>query len=84
MATINEIMASEWAAAEFVAGNRYLLKGWKVYQVNYSPNYNNGTHLAAMELYKSTHSVPLVNRGRIMMVGGDFVNNLLGFELVNN
>lgn len=58
----------------------YIVHGWSVYQVFYSKN---AGYYVEKIYTKPRPSVPLANRGYWHAFGAEFINKLVGFELLN-
>lgn len=63
-------------------GEKYLIRGWSAYQIHYSAAQNT-YYLHKLYTTPRQGNVPLVNLGHYMCIDGEFLNRLLGFELVN-
>lgn len=82
MKTENETIAGiEFRPAEIRAaidsGREWLAKGRKLYFVSHSEN----AGFSARPVYKERGSLPLVERGRFLLMTALEANSLIGFEL---
>lgn len=70
----------QYLKEQYNEGNRYVIRGRSVYQINWS---NAQNKIVLQKLYtKPLGGVPLANPGRYHTLNGVYVNKIVGFDLV--
>jgi hypothetical protein len=62
----------------FEEGKKFLIQFRSVYQINYSTN----AGFSTTKIYNEYGTLPLTKRGRYFVGNANFVNNLVGRQLV--
>lgn len=67
------------ALAHYLKDEKFLVHGWSVYQIFWSPN--TGVYMHRLYIQRDRHGVPLTHKGYYTYCKADHANKLIGHEM---